>query len=96
MEHRDPKMKTNESSNNDVINGNWVLKRKRKNIGPVKPNGNKKENSSDAKTLSKCNLKKENTSDGSLSRKKGNDGVSSLPHILKLKNCVLLTCGLTF
>lgn len=74
MEDPDPKMKTNESSNNDVINGNWVLKRKRKNIGPVKPNGNKKENSSDAKILSKCNLKKENASDGSLSKKKGNDG----------------------
>nr|GEV28981.1 protein chromatin remodeling 4-like isoform X1 [Tanacetum cinerariifolium] len=74
MEHPAPKMKTNESSNNEVINGNWVLKRKRKNIGPVKPNGNKKENSSDANTLSKCNLKKENSSDGSLSKKKGNDG----------------------
>ncbi|KAI3518860.1 hypothetical protein L1887_07705 [Cichorium endivia] len=60
-------MKNNESSTSDVINGNWVLKRKRKktSFGPVKSNGNKQDSTQS---------EKENSSDRSPSKKKGNDG----------------------
>lgn len=72
-------MKNNESSTTDVINGNWVLKRKRKKIGPVKSNGNKNDaipSDTHTNTSSKCKLKKDNSSDHSPSNTKGNDGVS--------------------
>lgn len=80
MKLPDPKMKTNESSTNDVINGNWVLKRKRKKIVPVKSTGNKKDfipSESHTSTSSKRKIIKENSPDISPSKKKGNDGVSS-------------------
>ncbi|KAJ9541303.1 hypothetical protein OSB04_027809 [Centaurea solstitialis] len=81
MKHSDPKMKNNESSTSDVLNGNWVLKRKRKKIsfGPVKSNGNKNESTpseSHTSSSSKCKSKKENSSDRSPSKKKGHDGNS--------------------
>ena len=73
-------MKNNESSTSDVINGNWVLKRKRKKIsfGPVKSNGNKNESipsESHTSSSAKSKSKKENSSDRSPSKKKGHDGV---------------------
>ncbi|XP_024972223.1 protein CHROMATIN REMODELING 4-like isoform X1 [Cynara cardunculus var. scolymus] len=79
MKQPDPKMKNNESSTSDVINGNWVLKRKRKKIsfGPVKSNGNKNDSipsESHTSSSSKCKSKKENSSDRSPSKKKGHDG----------------------
>ncbi|KAL4578136.1 hypothetical protein LXL04_014255 [Taraxacum kok-saghyz] len=82
MKHLDQKMKNNnESSTSDVINGNWVLKRKRKktSFGQVKvnSNGNKQDSTpseSHTSTSSKCKIEKENSSDRSPSKKKGNDG----------------------
>ncbi|XP_023766968.1 protein CHROMATIN REMODELING 4 [Lactuca sativa] len=79
MKHLDQKMKNNESSTSDVINGNWVLKRKRKktSFGPVKSNGNKQDSTpsdSHTSTSSKCKANKDNSSDHSPSKKKGNDG----------------------
>lgn len=77
MRHLDPKMKNNQSSTGDVINGNWVLKRKRKKIGPIKSNGNKNDSipsDSHTSTSSKCKIKRENSSDRSPSKKEGNDG----------------------
>lgn len=90
MKHLDQKMKNNESSTSDVINGNWVLKRKRKktSFGPVKSNGNKQDSTpsdSHTSTSSKCKANKDNSSDHSPSKKKGNDGVSFVFSHLTLK-----------
>ncbi|KAI3664920.1 hypothetical protein L6452_43532 [Arctium lappa] len=79
MKDPDSKMKNNELSTSDIINGNWVLKRKRKKIpsGQVKSNGNKTDSvpsESHTSTSSKGKLKKESSSDHSLSKEKGNDG----------------------
>ncbi|KAK9062333.1 hypothetical protein SSX86_019519 [Deinandra increscens subsp. villosa] len=70
-------MKKNESSSDDVINGNWILKRKRKKIGAVKPNDDKNDSipsDSHTSTSFKCEAKEERSSDRSPSKKKGNDG----------------------
>nr|XP_043631427.1 protein CHROMATIN REMODELING 4 isoform X2 [Erigeron canadensis] len=88
MKQLDPKMKNNESSTSDVINGNWVLKRKRKKIVPVKSNGNKTISipvESHTSTSSKCKVKKEDSSDTSPSKKKGNAGSDY--------NCVICAHG---
>lgn len=79
MRRLDPKMKNDESSTSDVINGNWTLKRKRKNIGSVKSNGKKNDSTpsdSHTSTSSKRKINEEDSSDRSPSKKKGNDGVS--------------------
>ncbi|KAM0038354.1 putative chromatin regulator PHD family [Helianthus debilis subsp. tardiflorus] len=70
-------MKNNESSASDLINGNWLSKRKRKKIGAAKSNGNKNESTpSDSRTStsSKCKIKEESSSDRSPSKKKRKDG----------------------
>lgn len=81
MKDPDVKMKTNELSTSDIINGNWVMKRKRKKIpsGPLKPNGNMTDSvplESHMSTSSKDKLKKESSSDCRPTKEKGNDGVS--------------------
>ncbi|KAI3798449.1 hypothetical protein L1987_33725 [Smallanthus sonchifolius] len=77
-------MKNNELSTSDVINGNWILKRKRKKIGAVKANGNKNDSTpsdSHTSTSSKCKIKEER----SPSKKKGNDG--------SCQDCVICDLG---
>ncbi|KAK1410859.1 hypothetical protein QVD17_37400 [Tagetes erecta] len=88
MRRLDPKMKNNESSTSDVINGNWILKRKRKNIGSGKSNGSKNNSTpsdSHTSTSSKCKINEEHSSDRSPSKKKGNDGSN--------KECVICDLG---
>lgn len=65
-----------------MLNGNWVLKRKRGKLpsGVNKSKGkesNPKTSESPSSTSSIQRLKSENTTDHSCSRIKGNDGVSS-------------------
>ncbi|KAL8265884.1 hypothetical protein R6Q59_003228 [Mikania micrantha] len=79
MKDPDVKMKNNELSTSDIVNGNWVLKRKRKKItsGPVKPNGNVTDfvtSESHVSSSPKDKLKKESSSDQCPTKEKGNDG----------------------
>ncbi|KAK9074947.1 hypothetical protein SSX86_003266 [Deinandra increscens subsp. villosa] len=79
MKDADDKMKSSELSTSDIVNGNWVLKRKRKKIpsGPVKPNGDISDSvpsESHTSTSPKENLKKESSSDYCPTKEKGNDG----------------------
>ncbi|KAI3700239.1 hypothetical protein L2E82_44860 [Cichorium intybus] len=79
MEEVDPKMKDKDLSTGDTINGNWILKKKRKKIHsePVKSNDNTTDSlasESHTSTSSKGKLKQECTSDRKPFKEKGNDG----------------------
>ncbi|CAI9277327.1 unnamed protein product [Lactuca saligna] len=79
MEDLDPKMENNDLPTDDIINGNWVLKRKRKKTpsGSVKSNGNTTDslNSESHTTISsKGKLKPDTSSDRTPVKEKGNDG----------------------
>nr|XP_043638793.1 protein CHROMATIN REMODELING 4-like [Erigeron canadensis]XP_043638794.1 protein CHROMATIN REMODELING 4-like [Erigeron canadensis]XP_043638795.1 protein CHROMATIN REMODELING 4-like [Erigeron canadensis] len=78
MKDPDAKMKNNQLSTNDIINGNWALKRKRKKIpsGKVRSNGNITDSvpSESTHTAPKEKLKKESFSDHSPTKERGNEG----------------------
>ncbi|XP_038712206.1 protein CHROMATIN REMODELING 4-like isoform X2 [Tripterygium wilfordii] len=73
-------MKDNSSISSKMINRNWVLKRKRKKLlcGPALSNGKEEKSvaleSPKISSSAKCGVNNEESSELSLSKKKGNDG----------------------